>query len=160
MIFIIKILRQGNKLKRFVKSECPHCGCVFERKLKKVLIEKNIDSKNLLEALISKGITWHCGGMSDPFQPIEKELGITKKLIDLSNKYGISILFSTKSDSVYGANINPKLHSFQLSITNVENRKDIEPNAPSIENRLKFFKELKKKGFIKLKSKIRVSRLN
>ena len=118
-----------------------------ERKLKKVLIEKNIDSKNLLEVLISKGITWHCGGMSDPFQPIEKELGITKKLIDLSNKYGISILFSTKSDSVYGANINPKLHSFQLSITNVENRKDIEPNAPSIENRLKFFKELKQKGF-------------
>lgn len=118
-----------------------------ERKLKKVLIEKNIDSKNLLEVLISKGITWHCGGMSDPFQPIEKELGITKKLIDLSNKYGVSILFSTKSDSVYGANINPKLHSFQLSITNVENRKDIEPNAPSIENRLKFFKELKQKGF-------------
>ena len=118
-----------------------------ERKLKKVLIEKNIDSKNFLEVLISKGITWHCGGMSDPFQPIEKELGITKKLIDLSNKYGISILFSTKSDSVYGANINPKLHAFQLSITNVENRKDIEPNAPSIENRLKFFKELKQKGF-------------
>lgn len=118
-----------------------------ERKLKKVLIEKNIDSKNFLEVLISKGITWHCGGMSDPFQPIEKELGITKKLIDLSNKYGVSILFSTKSDSVYGANINPKLHSFQLSITNVENRKDIEPNAPSIENRLKFFKELKQKGF-------------
>lgn len=118
-----------------------------ERKLKKVLIEKNIDSKNFLEVLISKGITWHCGGMSDPFQPIEKELGITKKLIDLSNKYGVSILFSTKSDSVYGANIDPKLHSFQLSITNVENRKDIEPNAPSIENRLKFFKELKQKGF-------------
>lgn len=118
-----------------------------ERKLKKVLIEKNIDSKNFLEVLISKGITWHCGGMSDPFQPIEKELGITKKLIDLSNKYGVSILFSTKSDSVYGANINPKLHAFQLSITNVENRKDIEPNAPSIENRLKFFKELKQKGF-------------
>lgn len=118
-----------------------------EKKLKKVLIDKKVDMTNFLEVLIDNGITWHCGGMSDPFQPIEKELGITKKLIDISNKYGIHILFSTKSDSVYGANINPKLHTFQLSITNVDNRKDIEPNIPSIESRLKFFKELKDKGF-------------
>lgn len=33
MISIIKIIRQGDKSKRFVKSECPHCGCIYARKL-------------------------------------------------------------------------------------------------------------------------------
>lgn len=100
-----------------------------------------------MEVLISKRITWHCGGMSDPFQPIEKELGITKQLIDLSNRYDIPILFSTKSDTVYDCDINPKLHTFQLSITNIYNRKDLEPNVPNIESRYNFYRQLKDKGF-------------
>ena len=118
-----------------------------EQKLEKVLIKKQVDNTNFLETLISEGITWHCGGMSDPFQPIEKKLGITKQLIEISNKYKVHILFSTKSDTVYGANINPLLHTFQLSITNINDMKNIEPNVPSIERRYKFFRELKEKGF-------------
>lgn len=85
--------------------------------------------------------------MSDPFQPIESKLGITKQLVDLANEYDIKCLFSTKSDTVYSCNIKPDLHSFQLSITNTKNLKNIEPNVPSIENRYKFFKELKENGF-------------
>lgn len=119
----------------------------LERKVKKIKVDKLVDKSNFMDVLISDDITWHCGGMSDPFQPIEKEYKITSQLIDISNKYGIHILFSTKSDSVYGANINPELHTFQLSITNVENMKSIEPNVPSIENRYKFYRELKDKGF-------------
>ena len=41
------------------------------------------------------------GGMSDPFQPCEKNLKITKQLLDVTNKYGIHVLFSTKSDTTY-----------------------------------------------------------
>ena len=74
-------------------------------------------------------------------------MGITKQLIDITNKYGIHILFSTKSDTVYDCNINPQLHTFQLSITNIENRKDIEPNVSGIESRYKFYKLLKDKGY-------------
>lgn len=118
-----------------------------ERLLHKIFDLKQINKDNLLEVLISQKITWHCGGMSDPFQPIEKELGITKQLVDLSNKYEIPILFSTKSNTVYDCNINPELHTFQLSITNVYDRKDIEPNVPSIESRYEFYKDLKSKGF-------------
>lgn len=118
-----------------------------ERLLHKIFDLKKINKENLLEVLISQKITWHCGGMSDPFQPIEKELGITKQLIDLSNKYEIPILFSTKSNTIYDCNINPKLHTFQLSITNIYDRKDIEPNVPSVESRYKFYKDLKEKGF-------------
>lgn len=118
-----------------------------ERKLHKIFDKREVDYTNFLDTLISNKITWHCGGMSDPFQPIEEELKITKQTVDVCNKYGISILFSTKSDTTYECDIKPELHTFQLSITNTYNRKDIEPNVPLIENRIKFFNELKSKGF-------------
>ena len=85
--------------------------------------------------------------MSDPFQPIEEKLQITKQMIDITNDYNISILFSTKSNTVYGANIHPNLHTFQMSVTNVNNRKDLEPNVPDINKRYQFFKDLKQDGF-------------
>lgn len=119
----------------------------LDRKLKKIFIDKKIDKDNFLENLIANNITWHWGGMSDPFQPCEKELKITKQLVDITNKYGIHILFSTKSDTTYDCDIRPELHTFQLSITNVENLKTIEPNVPSIEKRYEFYKKLKAQGF-------------
>ena len=85
--------------------------------------------------------------MSDPFQPAEKKFQITKQLLDVTNKYGMHILFSTKSDITYDCDIRPDLHTFQLSVTNVDNRTDVEPNVPSIEDRYKFYKSLKERGF-------------
>ena len=119
----------------------------LERRLEKIFDKGKVDKTNFLDTLIADGITWHCGGMSDPFQPIEKKYHITKQMIDICNRYGISILFSTKSDTVHGADIRPDLHTFQLSVTNTVNRKDIEPNVPDIEKRYKFYKELKAAGF-------------
>lgn len=118
-----------------------------KNKLIKIFDKKDINKSNFLEMLIANNITWHCGGMSDPFQPIEEKLQITKQLIDITNKYNISILFSTKTDNTYDVNIRPDLHSFHLSVTNIDNRIDIEPNAPIFEKRYKFYKELKKNGF-------------
>ena len=119
----------------------------IDRKLKKIFDKGEVDKTNFLDTLIADGITWHCGGMSDPFQPVEKKYYITKQMIDICNRYGVSILFSTKSDTVYGADIRPDLHTFQLSVTNTANRKDIEPNVPDIESRYKFYKKLKATGF-------------
>lgn len=118
-----------------------------EKKLDKIFNKKLIDKTNFLDVLIDEGITWHCGGMSDPFQPIEKRLGVTKQLIDVTNKYGIHILFSTKSNSTYDCDIKPELHTFQLSITNVDDLKEYEPNVPSIQSRYAFYRSLKDKGF-------------
>jgi DNA repair photolyase len=118
----------------------------LNRMLERILINKN-KAINFLQKLIADGITWHCGGMSDPFQHCEKELKATQNMIEVTNKYDISILFSTKSDTVYGSNIRPDLHSFQLSVSNVNNRKDIEPNVPDIQSRIDFYRELKKNGF-------------
>ena len=118
-----------------------------ERKLDKIFNRGIIKQDNFLDVLIANGYDWHCGGMSDPFQPIENKLHITKQLIDITNQFGIHILFSTKSDTVYDSNINSTLHAFQLSVTNVNNRTDIEPNIKSIEERYLFYKSLKSKGF-------------
>lgn len=117
-----------------------------ENKLKKVFSDR-YNPKNFLEYLIKDGITWHCGGMSDPFQPLEREFGITKQLIDITNKFGISILFSTKGFSTYNADIRPDLHTFQFSFTNTDDRRDIEPFIGSFEKRYAFYKDLKSKGF-------------
>ena len=118
-----------------------------KKRLERIFINKNYKEENFLDSLIASGITWHCGGMSDPFQPLEKDLHITKELIDICNDYNIHILFSTKSDTVHNSNVRPEFHTFQLSITNVKNLKSIEPNVPDITKRLSFFKELKKEGF-------------
>lgn len=119
----------------------------LERLFEKVFSKKIIDNNSLLEVLLSNRYPPHCGGMSDPFQPCEKEYKITAKLVDLSNRYNVPIVFSTKSDTVYGANINPRLHTFQLSVTNMYDNKNLEPNVPSFGSRAKFYDELKAKGF-------------
>lgn len=119
----------------------------LEKKLKRIFDDKSFDSSNFLDTLISQNIDFHCGGMSDPFQPCEETYKITEKAIDICNKYDRHILFSTKSNTVYDCNITPKLHTFQLSISNINNRYDIEPNIPDIQQRIEFYKELKKEGF-------------
>lgn len=119
----------------------------LEKKLDKVYNKGLYNSEMFLDILLNDKITWHCGGMSDPFQPIENKLNITSDMINITNKHDVSILFSTKSDTVYNANIRPDLHTFQLSVTNIDNRKDIEPNVPNIEKRIKFYKDLKSDGF-------------
>jgi DNA repair photolyase len=120
---------------------------LVERKLDKIFNKGDVKTENFLDVLISQGYDWHCGGMSDPFQPVEKKFQITKQLLDATNKYGIHILFSTKSDTTYDCDIRPDLHTFQLSVTNIDNRIDVEPNVPSIEERYKFYKSLKERGF-------------
>lgn len=119
----------------------------FEKKLNKVYKDNIYNKESFLDMLLKERITWHWGGMSDPFQPIENELHITKQMIDIANQYDISILFSTKSDNLYEADIKPELHTFQFSVTNTNNRKDIEPNVPDINKRIALYNDLKSQGF-------------
>ena len=118
-----------------------------ERRLERIITNENIKKGDFLDTLISQDYTWHLGGMSDPFQPVEEKLQITKGLLDITNKYGIHILSSTKSDTVNDCDIRPALHTFQQSVSNVNNRKDLEPNVPNIEKRFKFYQDLKRDGF-------------
>jgi len=105
------------------------------------------NKESFLDMLIAEGVTWHCGGMSDPWQPAEKELHSTANLLKITNKYDISILFSTKTAEVDFDYLRPELHSFQLSVTNIDNRYDIEPNVSPMQKRHELYKELKNRGF-------------
>lgn len=137
----------GRKIMEFEKNLQVANINSIERRLDRIFNKHDYKDTVFLDKLIANRITWHFGGMSDPFQPCEEKYGITQRIIDIGNKYDITMLISTKSDTIYGANINPLLHAIQLSVTNTTDRKDIEPNVPSIERRIKFFKDLKKDGF-------------
>ena len=102
---------------------------------------------SLLDVLIRRGVTWHCGGMSDPFQPCEDTWHVTRDLIDFTKEKGQTVLFSTKTDSLRGCEPDPSLHTFQLSVSNVDDRRDLEPNVAAIESRLRLFDILKSRGF-------------
>lgn len=66
-----------------------------ERKLDKIFNKGEIKPENFLDVLISEGYDWHCGGMSDPFQPAEKKFQITKQnwlyenLADIIEKFKV-----------------------------------------------------------------------
>lgn len=132
----------GRKIMEFEKNLAVADTASIERRLERIFHDGRYDKTNFLDKLIADRITWHFGGMSDPFQPINERLRITNQIIDIGNRYGVTMCISTKSDTVHGANIRPDLHSFQLSVSNVHNRRDIEPDVPDIESRLRFFKEL------------------
>jgi len=120
----------------------------LEKTMKRIFDEKEINNTNFLDVLIKNKITWHYGTLSDPFQPIERKYNITRRVIELSNIYDTSILFSTKSNQIDNFDVlNPNNHTFQFSISNICDRKDIEPGVPSIESRIKLYRELKDRGF-------------
>ena len=115
-------------------------------------LESENESKNLNVELLRHKVPLHCGGMSDPFQSREWELGLTKKLIEVCNEYNYPISFSTKTAYLpddYFEILNPKLHAFQVSIMGWDDEyiRKYETNTPTAEERLNFVKKLREKGF-------------
>lgn len=71
---------------------------------------------------LKKGEIVRLGGMTDCFQPIEKQVKNTYKTIKLLNKYGIGYLIVTKSDLIekYQDILDPELAHIQISVTSIE----------------------------------------
>lgn len=114
--------------------------------------ETDKESMSVLVELLRHRVPLHCGGMSDPFQSREWELGLTKELIKISKEYDYPILFSTKTASLpekYFELLDPKIHAFQSSIMGwtPEYIKKWEKNTPSAYERLMFVKKLRDSGF-------------
>ena len=86
-------------------------------------LETDKESKSVIVELLRHRVPLHCGGMSDPFQKREFELGLTKELIKISNQYNYPICFSTKTAFLpedYFEILNPKIHAFQISIMGLD----------------------------------------
>lgn len=93
---------------------------------------------------LKPGDTVRMGGMTDCFQPIEKQYGITAGTIRLLNKRGIHYLIVTKSDMVceYMDILDKQLAHIQISTTWIPCEK-----AVSTERRIKAIETLNDAGF-------------
>jgi len=94
------------------------------------------------------------GAMSDPYNPYEQELGLTRGALGLLDIYGFGVVLSTKSDLVVrDANLLQKIKSHSpvlcnLTITAADDAlcRIIEPYAPPSSKRFAAIAELSKRG--------------
>ena len=115
-------------------------------------LETDKESKDILIELLRHNVPIHCGGMSDPFQSREWKFGLTKRFIELSNKYNYPVQFSTKVADLpdeYFDILKPDIHAFQISLMGWDDDyiRKWETNTPNTQERLAFAKKLKDKGF-------------
>ncbi|BAA30575.1 SPL family radical SAM protein [Pyrococcus horikoshii] len=87
---------------------------------------------------------------SDPYPTIEKELGITRKVLELFRRYDVRCLILTKSD-IFERDIDilKELRcAVGVTVTTIDERKAklLEPNAPLPKDRIRALKKAKKEG--------------
>lgn len=87
---------------------------------------------------------------SDPYPPMERELGLTRRCLQLLNEAGFAVQIITKSDLVTRdldlLKEMPSVVSFTITTLDEELARKLEPNAPSPKRRLKAVEEVSKRG--------------
>ncbi len=133
------------------RSRCYQMNHIFED------IEVKENAATLLEAAL-RGKRRPCmlgtGSMSDPYMPIEKELRMTRRMLELAEKYGFGVTLLTKSDLVLQdvdvlQRINRRTKAVvQISLTIMDDAlsKILEPNVCPTIRRMEVLKELQKAG--------------
>ncbi len=111
-------------------------------------IEVKINAPELAKEKVDGEVSM--SSVSDPYQPIEKERKLTKRILEnMEKNTNLSIL--TKSDLVLrDIDILKKFKNLSVGLTvnyfPEKVRKILEPNAPSSDKRIKALKELNKEG--------------
>ena len=134
------------------RSECYHVENFDEVKVKENaidIVEKELRTKRKKGIIIT-------GSMSDPYNPIEKKLKLTREVLKLINQYGYGIVIDTKSDLVLrdmDLLLEIKKHSpavVNFTVTTVEDAlsRKIEPNVTLSSKRFDAMKELSKAGIM------------
>ena len=133
------------------RSECYQMKHPFED------IEVKENAPVLLENILKtkrKKIMISTGSMSDPYQHCEEKLGMTRKCLELIDRYGFGASVITKSDLVLRDidlfdSINRKSKSvLQMSLTIADDRlsKIIEPHVCTTARRYEVLKEFQKRA--------------
>ncbi len=94
------------------------------------------------------------GSMSDPYMPIEKDLGMTRRMLELAEKYGFGATLLTKSDLVLrDLDVLQRIHRktkavVQISLTMMDDElsRILEPNVCPTTRRIDILRELQKAG--------------
>lgn len=109
--------------------------------------------RHAIRTKLKPGEIVRLGGMTDCFQPLEKENRITLQTIKALNEAGVGYLIVTKNDLVaepeYLEAMDGNLAHIQVSITCTDDdvRRRIEPGAPSPDRRIKAVEKLQEEGF-------------
>lgn len=149
---------EGNKCRYNTRLDTYGCGCQHDCSY--CYAKSLLNFRNLWDASspavanlerierkierIEPGTIVRLGGMTDCFQPLEKQTQVTKGTIMLLNKYGIGYLIVTKSDLVceYKDILDKDLAHIQISTTWIPCEK-----AVSTERRIRAIETLHAAGF-------------
>ena len=133
------------------RSKCYQMNHDFED------IEVKENALELLEAALRrkrKRCMIGTGAMTDPYLPLEKKLGYTRKALLLIEKYGFGVALQTKSDLVLRdldilRQINEKTKAVvQMTLTTADEKlcRIIEPNVSTTNERFEALKALRDTG--------------
>lgn len=133
------------------RSKCYHTPEPFED------IEVKINAPELLEEALKKKrkkMMIGTGSMCDPYMPVEKELLITRKCLEVIDKYDFGVQVQTKSNLVLRdfdllKKINSKTKAvLQMTLTTADDNlcRFIEPAVCVTSERFKVLMEAKKEG--------------
>lgn len=133
------------------RSKCYNFNHKFED------VEVKINAPELLENILRtkrKKCMISTGSMSDPYMPIERELKLTRKCLELIDKYGFGAAIITKSDLILRdldllKSINEKAKCVvQMTLTTYDEDlcKKLEPNVCTTKRRFEVLKILRDNG--------------
>lgn len=133
------------------RSQCYQMNHVFED------IEVKINAPQLLEAALKakrKPCMIGTGSMSDPYIPLEEQLGLTRTCLELIEKYGFGATVLTKSNRVLRdlellARINHRAKAVvQMTLTTYDETlcRILEPNVSTTAQRYGALKEFQQAG--------------
>lgn len=129
------------------RSKCYHLEHLFED------IEVKKNAPELLENILlhkKNKVMISTGSMSDPYMPLEKKLGLTRKCLEIIDKYGFGATIITKSDLILRdldllKRINKKSKCVvQMTLTTYDEElcRKLEPNVCSTKRRVEVLKIL------------------
>ncbi len=129
---------------------CLYCYSTYIPDFYNLRIKKDLERKILkdLERL-QKGSLISISNSSDPYPPIEKELTITRRAIDILLNSGMRILIVTKSNIVTrDSDLLSSNSAVSISVTSLRDsfQKKFEPRAPNPEKRISALKQLNDVG--------------
>jgi DNA repair photolyase len=138
---------------------CTYCYARFMKKFSRHMepwgefVDVKINAPDLLIVEINKkkrGSIW-ISGVCDPYQPLEAKYILTRKCLEILRQYDWPVTIQTRSSLVLrDIDIIKEIKNIEvgLSITTADDniRKLFEPNAPSIEERLRALYELYNSG--------------
>lgn len=133
------------------RSQCYQMNHVFED------IEVKENAIELLEAALKskrKPCMIGTGAMSDPYIPLESQLQMTRKALELIDKYGFGVAIQTKSNRILRdmdllKSINNRAKTVvQMTLTTYDERlcRLIEPNVSTTKERVAALKEFHNAG--------------